>query len=105
MVLSTATGILNANGDTTIAAPITFGASSATNVAAGALLTFRPATRIFDGGAVAGAGTLRVGGILRRVTANTTIAVNTFDWDGTGIGLPAHHRRRRDLHHQFPGVR
>ena len=85
LVLTSATGIFNARGDTSVTAPITLGASSATTVAAGALLSFNATSTIFAGGSVAGAGTLRVNGT-STATANTTIAVNTFDWDGTGIG-------------------
>ncbi|MCX6878953.1 MAG: hypothetical protein NTW21_34855 [Verrucomicrobia bacterium] len=85
MILTSASGILNANGDTTIAAPVTLGTASMTNVAAAALLTFSSNNATFAGGGVAGAGTLRVGGT-SAVTAATTIDVNTFDWDGTGGG-------------------
>ncbi|MCX6878799.1 MAG: hypothetical protein NTW21_34055 [Verrucomicrobia bacterium] len=85
MVLTSASGILNANGNTTVSAPITLGPSSATNVAASALLTLGANSTIFNGGTVAGAGTLRVGST-STASANTTISVNTFDWDGTGSG-------------------
>jgi hypothetical protein len=78
-------GAINANsGTTAISAPVTFGTTSATTVAADAMINATNSLR-FLGGTFTGGGTLRVGSS-STVDANTTIAVNTFDWDGTGIG-------------------
>jgi hypothetical protein len=81
MVLDTATGILNANGNTTISAPVTFGASSVTNVAAAADLTVT-GNAIYDGGLITGAGNYNppTGGN-NTVSASSTISTTSFDSD------------------------
>jgi hypothetical protein len=82
MALTTATGILNANGDTTISAPVSFGASSTTTVAAPATLTVT-ANAIYDGGTLTGAGTYNPpSGTNNSVVANSTISTTNFNFDG-----------------------
>ena len=56
LILSTATGILNAHGDTT-RRPITFGPASSPTWRPRRLLTFYNNSPTFDGGAISGAGT------------------------------------------------
>jgi autotransporter-associated beta strand protein len=85
LVLTSATGIFNARGNTTVATPITFGPSSATAVSAGATLTLNASATFAGPATVSGAGTLYIDKA-STVTANTTIAVNTLNWDGGLVG-------------------
>lgn len=81
MVLTTATGILNANGDTTISSPVTFGALSNTTVAAPAILTVN-GNAIYDGGLITGAGTYNPpSGNNNTVATSSTISATNFDFD------------------------
>ncbi|MCF7676087.1 MAG: hypothetical protein K9M97_12130, partial [Akkermansiaceae bacterium] len=85
LILTSATGSLVADGDTTVDAPITLGPSSVTDVAASAVLALNSGGTVFDGGTVTGAGALQVSSS-SVVTADTLIDVNTFDWDGPFVG-------------------
>ena len=79
MILSTATGIMNVDGNTTILAPVTFGASSTVSIDAAMTLNAQGNT-IYDGGTISGAGTYDAGPI-NTVTANSTINVTNFNFD------------------------
>jgi hypothetical protein len=76
------TGQVNANGGTLDMPATTTTGTSDINVASTMTLG---GTSVFGGGAIDGAGTLLMEGT-SSVTANTTIAVGTFDWDGLGTG-------------------
>jgi fibronectin-binding autotransporter adhesin len=81
MVLTSATGIWNVNG-ATFPGDVTFGPSSTTNIAGGALIAGSAShDMIFDGGTIAGAGTFHPH-VQNAVTASSTISVANFDFDG-----------------------
>lgn len=81
LVLSGSGAILNVNGDTNVNAPITFGALSTTSIDAGFTLNLGLNEAIYDGGSITGAGIFTPAPI-NTVTADTTIDVATFDFDG-----------------------
>jgi hypothetical protein len=74
-------GMLDANGDATVSAPITFGGGSLADVAAGAVLEIASSNAIYDGGTITGQG-LYVPGLTNSVLSNSTINVDIFDFDG-----------------------
>jgi hypothetical protein len=74
-------GVLDANGDATVSAPITFGSGSLTDVAAGAILEVISSNTTYDGGTITGEG-LYVPGLTNSVLSNFTITVDIFDFDG-----------------------
>jgi hypothetical protein len=79
LVLTSATGLFNANGNTTVSAPITFDAGSITTVAAGARLTVS-GDAIYNGGTITGAGYYWPS-VTNTVTANSTISTTDFNFD------------------------
>ncbi len=79
LILSTATGILNVDGNTNILGPVTFGTSSATSIDAAMTLNAQGNT-VYAGGTIGGAGTYDAGPI-NTVTADSTINVTNFDFD------------------------
>jgi hypothetical protein len=79
MILTSATGRFNANGNTTVSAPITFDADSTTTVAAGARLTVN-GDAIHNGGTITGAGYYWPSST-NTVTANSTISTTDFNFD------------------------
>ena len=81
MVLTTASGLFNANGNTTVSAPITFDTGSITTVAAPAVLTVN-GDAIYNGGTITGAGDYwPPTGDHNTVTANSTISTTNFNFD------------------------
>lgn len=82
LILSSAGGILNANGNTTISAPVTFGPSSATTVAANVQLTLGN-NATFDGGAITGAGRLQTNrGVYFNESTTLDMVGGSLDLDG-----------------------
>ena len=77
------TGVINVNAGT-LQLPSTTTTASA-NLDVDGLLILGAATEFGGGAAIGGAGTLQMLGT-STVTANTTINVATFDWDGLGTG-------------------
>jgi hypothetical protein len=77
------TGEVNANGGTLDMPAVT--TTGSTTLAAASTLTLGGATEFGGATSIAGAGTLLMEGT-STVTANTTIGVATFDWDGLGTG-------------------
>jgi hypothetical protein len=81
MVLTSASGLFNANGNTSVTAPITFGPGSTTTVAVGARLTVSD-DAIYDGGTISGAGYYwPPGGDQNTVVADSTISTTDFNFD------------------------
>jgi hypothetical protein len=81
LVLTTAGGILNANGDTTISAPVTFDELSTVNVAAPAILTVT-GNSIYQGVVIDGAGTFNPpNGFNNTVATDSTIGTTNFNFD------------------------
>ncbi|MEX2169489.1 MAG: hypothetical protein WD851_09260 [Pirellulales bacterium] len=77
---------VGANSTLEVNAPTTWEPGGSAVINSGALLTMDGLNTIFSGGgSFTGAGTLRTNST-STVEANTTIAVNTFDWDGVGSG-------------------
>jgi hypothetical protein len=79
-ILSGASADLNVNGNTNIAAPITFGADSSASIDAGMTLDLG-ASAAYQAGTISGAGTF-VPAATNLVTGVTTITAANFDFDG-----------------------
>ena len=79
LILTGANADLNVNGNTQIAAPVTFDAGSTTSIDAGFFLDGDAATT-YSGGTITGLGTY-FPGVTNTVTANSSITVSTFDFD------------------------
>ena len=87
MVLTGSLADFNVNGTTGVSAPITFGPSSLTTIAALATLTVT-GNAIYDGGTITGAGTYNPPAG-NTVEATSTISATNFDFDrGTWVIQP-----------------
>ena len=82
MVLSSANGLLNVDGNTTIVAPVTFGASSTTTIAAAGVLNLS-GDATYDGATITGAGIFNpaFGSNDNVVVSNSVISVADFNFD------------------------
>lgn len=80
MVLSSASGMFNVNGDTNVSAPITFGTGSTTTVDASRALNVT-GFATYDGATITGAGSFNPSTVLNSVTSDTTISTANFDFD------------------------
>jgi len=82
MVLTTATGLLNVTGNTTVSAPVTFDTASVTTISPLFALTVT-GNAIYNGGTISGGGRYNPpGGDNNTVSASSTINATNFNFDG-----------------------